>query len=139
MMKTLKTLVSRSVSTVSTGKYYEAKARDYLRKQGLKEFQFNFHSRYGEIDLIATDKDTLVFIEVRYRKNQDHGGALATVNIHKQKKIIKTAQHFLQKKGLTNKIPCRFDVIGITGKVTDRAYSMESIDNLEFQWIKNAF
>jgi len=139
MMTMLKTLLNRGSSTVSKGKYYEGKACDYLKKQGLKEFQFNFHSRYGEIDLIATDKDTLVFIEVRYRKNRDHGGALATVNIHKQKKIIKTAQHFLQKKGLNNKIPCRFDVIGITGKVTDSAYSMESIDNLEFQWIKNAF
>lgn len=139
MMKMLKTLLNRDNTTVSKGKYYEGKARDYLKSQGLKEFQFNFHSRYGEIDLIATDKDTLVFIEVRYRKNQDHGRAAATVNIHKQKKIIKTAQHFLQKKGLTNKIPCRFDVIGITGKDTDSAYNGESKDNLEFQWIKNAF
>jgi len=138
-MEILKNLINRDKSTFSKGKYYECKARDFLKKQGFKNFQFNFHSRYGEIYLIAIDRDTLVFIEVRYRKKVDHGSAAATVNFHKQKKIIKTAQHFLQKNGLTNKMPCRFDVIGITGKPSDQALRKESTDNLEFQWIKNAF
>ena len=73
-------------------------------------------------------------------KTRDHGGAASDREYPQtDRKIISTAQHYLQKRGLTNKMPCRFDVIGITGKVTDSAYSMESIDNLEFQWIKNAF
>jgi len=128
-MKNVKSGLSRHLTTTGKGKQFEVLARQFLRKQGLKQFQLNFHSRFGEIDLIALDADVLVFIEVRYRKNTDHGAAAATVNFHKQQKIIRTAQHYLQKSGLTNKMPCRFDVIGISG----------SGDALEIQWIKNAF
>jgi len=128
-MKNVKSGLSRHLITTGKGKQFEVLARQFLRKQGLKQFQLNFHSRFGEIDLIALDADVLVFIEVRYRKNTDHGAAAATVNFHKQQKIIRTAQHYLQKSGLTNKMPCRFDVIGISG----------SVDALEIQWIKNAF
>ncbi|MDA9035173.1 YraN family protein [bacterium] len=128
-MKNVKSGLSRHLTTTGKGKQFEVLARQFLRKQGLKQFQLNFHSRFGEIDLIALDADVLVFIEVRYRKNTDHGAAAATVNFHKQQKIIRTAQHYLQKSGLTNKMPCRFDVIGISG----------SVDALEIQWIKNAF
>lgn len=111
------------------GRYFEDKARRFLQKQGLKDFQANYSSRYGEIDMIARDGNTLVFIEVRYRESSSHGSALATVNFHKQHKIRLTAQHFLQKNGLTNRMPCRFDVVGITGNES----------KLDFQWIKNAF
>jgi len=128
-MKNVKSGLGRHLTTTGKGKQFEVLARQFLRKQGLKQFQLNFHSRFGEIDLIALDADVLVFIEVRYRKNTDHGAAAATVNFHKQQKIIRTAQHYLQKSGLTNKMPCRFDVIGISG----------SVDALEIQWIKNAF
>lgn len=138
-MKFFNTLISTDETTFSKGRFYEARAKDYLKKQGLREFQFNYHSRYGEIDLIAKDRETLVFIEVRYRKKQKHGSAAATVNFHKQQKLIKTAQHYLQKNGLTNQVPCRFDVIGITGNVSESTFSMKYKDNLEFQWIKNAF
>lgn len=118
-----------ALSTVFRGRSFEAQAKAFLKQQGLKAFHMNFTSRCGEIDIIARDGETLVFVEVRYRKNQDHGSAVATVDFHKQQKIIRTAQHFLQKNGLTNKMPCRFDVVGITG----------SGNSLEFQWIKNAF
>ncbi len=128
-MKNVKSGLSRHLSTTGKGRQFEILAQKFLRKQGLKQFQMNFHSRFGEIDLIARDADVLVFIEVRYRKNSDHGDAAATVNFHKQQKIIRTAQHYLQKSGLTNKMPCRFDVIGISG----------SVDALDIQWIKNAF
>ncbi len=128
-MKNVKSAPSRHLTTSGKGKHFEILALKFLRKQGLRQFQLNFHSRFGEIDLIAQDADVLVFIEVRYRKNRNHGDAAATVNFYKQQKIIRTAEHYLQKKGLTNKMPCRFDVIGISG----------SLDALEIQWIKNAF
>jgi len=126
--KILKVMRFRS-NTVNTGRYYEQKAKEYLLKQGLSDFRENFHSRFGEIDLIAKDDDTLVFIEVRYRQYVDHGSALATVTRKKQQKIRMTAQHFLQKNGLTNRMPCRFDVLGMTGQH----------DKLCIQWIRNAF
>ena len=120
---------SRPSGKSGKGHYYECLARDFLRRQGLTDFQLNFHSRFGEIDLIARDDDVLVFIEVRYRRSQDHGSAAATVTCRKQQKIYRTAQYFLQKKGLTNKMPCRFDVLGITGNDSQ----------LDYHWIKNAF
>jgi len=95
--KILKVMRFRS-NTVNTGRYYEQKAKEYLLKQVLSDFRENFHSRFGEIDLIAKDDDTLVFIEVRYRQYVDHGSALATVTRKNNKKIRMTAQHFLQKK-----------------------------------------
>ena len=128
MIRKLKPLIAGK-TTAEQGKFYELKAREYLKRRGLKDFLPNYHSRFGEIDLIARDGDVLVFIEVRYRKNQSYGSAAASVEFYKQKKIIRTVQHFLQKKGLNNRMPCRFDVIGITG----------SDEKLEFQWIKNAF
>jgi len=116
-------------TTVRKGRYYEALARDFLKSRGLKDFRFNIRSRFGEIDLVARDGETLVFVEVRYRQGNSHGSAVATVNLRKQQKIRKTAQYFLQKNGLTNRMPCRFDVIGI----------MDYAGKAEFNWIKNAF
>lgn len=129
-MKTaLKQLTRKFSSTVKKGNHFEKIARAYLARQGLKNFEHNFRSRYGEIDLIANDHDTLVFIEVRYRSNADHGTPAETVQFAKQIKIIRTARYFLQKRGLTNRMPCRFDVIGISGPT----------GNTEIHWIKNAF
>lgn len=129
MIKRLKNLLPLASNTTDKGRWYELKAREYLKQHGLKHFLHNVHSRYGEVDLIAWDGDVLVFTEVRYRREGDHGSAVATVDKFKQRKIIRTAQYFLLKNGLTNKVPCRFDVVGISG----------SGDELGFHWIKNAF
>lgn len=111
------------------GAYFEKKAMRYLAGQGLKTFCCNYHCRFGEIDLVAHDGASLVFIEVRYREKSNYGSALASVTVVKQRKIRRTAKHFLQKHGLGNKMPCRFDVIGIT----------KYDGKLNYQWIKNAF
>lgn len=129
MFDKLNTLFTGKPAIPGKGGYYEARARRFLKQQGLTDFQTNFHSRWGEIDIIARDGTVLVFVEVRYRQSIKHGSPVATVTYYKQQKIRRTARHYLQKNGLTNKIPCRFDVIGITG----------SGRSLEFQWIKNAF
>lgn len=130
MFNTLKALFPlKKAKDNSKGGYFEARARRFLEQQGLRDFRPNYHSRHGEIDLIARDGDVLVFVEVRYRQAMEHGSPLATVTFRKQQKIRRTAQHFLQKNGLTNRMPCRFDVVGISG----------SMDEPEFQWIKNAF
>lgn len=109
------------------GKVCEKLACDYLKKNGLKLIDKNFHSRYGEIDLIMQHQDMVVFIEVRYRKNQDYGGAKASITLAKQKKIQKTALFYMQKKG--RELNARFDVIAMAGEQS----------NLSIEWIKNAF
>lgn len=85
-----------------------------LKKQKYKIIERNFNARIGEIDIIAKDKDYLCFVEVRMRKNEYHGSGKETVNIYKQRKIIKAAQVYLQLHNLSS-VPCRFDVVSITG------------------------
>lgn len=126
---TLKSILSGTLPNLRKGQLYERKAAAWLRQQGLKVTHCNVYSRYGEIDLIARHGEVMVFVEVRYRQQEKHGSPLATVTVSKQQKIRLTARHFLQKNGLTNKMPCRFDVIGITGHGRE----------LEYRWIKNAF
>ncbi|MDA8561553.1 YraN family protein [Gammaproteobacteria bacterium] len=111
--------------TISLGIISEKKALNYLIKNGLKFITKNYKCYFGEIDLIMQDYTTLVFIEVRLRYNKYYGNAIESIDSKKQKKLLKSATHYLQKYNLTDKIDCRFDVIG---------FSSNSID-----WIKDAF
>ncbi len=108
------------------GQISEGLAREYLEKQGLCFVEKNFRAKCGEIDLIMRDKEHLVFIEVRYRHQDDHGNGLDSISKAKQQRIIKTARHYLQQKDLAEKACCRFDAIGVT--------SIQKIT-----WIKDAF
>ncbi|MDO8827163.1 YraN family protein [Methylophaga sp.] len=111
---------------LQSGKQAEQLACDYLLKQGLKLIQRNFHCRRGEIDLIMQDGQTLVFVEVRYRRNDSHGGALESITSFKQSRIITTAQHYLMQSGWS--FNCRFDVIAISAGTADKIV-----------WIRDAF
>lgn len=112
-----------------TGFEHESFARAELEKNQCKIIESNFSCKTGEIDIIAQDNEYLVFVEVRYRKKSRYGGALASVDSRKQKKLIRTAEFYLQTKNLTNKAVCRFDVFAIEGEN----------NRLNYQWIKDAF
>ena len=68
-------------NTRSTGSCYERKAADYLKQQGLFILRYNYRCRFGEIDLIARDGEYLVFVEVKYRKDNSSGYSLAALII----------------------------------------------------------
>lgn len=106
------------------GAQAEQVAALYLQRHGLKLVQTNYHSRFGEIDLILRDGETLVFAEVRQRSRSDFGGAAASIDAHKQQRLILTAQHYLAS--LSSIPPCRFDAVLLDGA-----------GNIE--WVKNAF
>ena len=106
------------------GQQAEDFACDYLITQGLSLITRNYRARCGEIDLIMLDDATLVFIEVRYRKNNRYGGASASVNYKKQQRIRNTAALYCQKQNCD--YPSRFDVCAIHG-------------NMQINWIKQAF
>ncbi len=91
----------------------EQYAADYIAAQGLKLVERNWRCRFGEIDLIARDGKTLVFIEVRSRTNLNFGGAASSIQYRKQEKLIRTAQTYLQS--ISPLPPCRFDAICIDG------------------------
>ena len=115
---------------MSAGQITEQLAADYLTKQGLVLRTSNFHNRAGELDLIMTEQDTWVFVEVKYRRNSSFGGAIYAVSAQKQKKIRQCATYYLQKAGLNEyNTACRFDVVTLQG----------DINNPEINWLKNAF
>jgi putative endonuclease len=85
-------------------------AEKYLVAQGTAIIERQFHSKNGEIDLIADDQGTLLFIEVKHYKKNSLKNLYAAIPKSKQQKIIKTAQWYMLKTGLGNS-PTRFDVI----------------------------
>jgi putative endonuclease len=78
----------RLINSQVFGNAQESKAARYLRSQGLKLLCRDYRSRYGEIDLIMTDSNTLVFGELRYRRSEYFGGALNPVTSIKQKRFV---------------------------------------------------
>jgi putative endonuclease len=87
-------------------------AEKYLKKRGLKIIERNFRNRLGEIDLIMKDQKTLVFVEVKTRKNNQRGLGREGVNEHKQYKISLMALSYLKAMGLGD-CPGRFDVVEV--------------------------
>lgn len=87
----------------------ETAAARFLQQQGLILVLQNYSCRYGEIDLIMREEKILVFIEVRLRSNHAFTSAASSIDYHKQQKLIRAAQHYLQHHEQTS--PCRFDVI----------------------------
>lgn len=107
------------------GKDAEERAARYLEAQGLSIIERNFRSRYGEIDLIARDGKTLVFVEVRARSSNAFGGAAASITATKRDKLTRTALLYLAGIGRTP--PCRFDAVLLTG------------NNGPVEWVRDAF
>ena len=94
------------------GRWGEAEAAAYLRKRGYTILAANYHSRFGEIDLIAEDRDFLVFVEVKLRKSADFAEAREFVDRKKQERLKQTALLYLAQHESAAKQP-RFDVIEI--------------------------
>jgi putative endonuclease len=94
----------------------EQLAADYLQERGLVVLARNVRCRAGEIDLVCLDhNDVLAIIEVRQRSRADFGGALASVTRRKQRKIIRAAQFFLQRRPQWRAYLMRFDVVALEG------------------------
>lgn len=117
-------------SKKDTGDAAEARALAHLQRQGLTLVERNYRvgggprRPAGEIDLILRERDgTLVFVEVRARRDGRHGGAAATVNAAKQRRLVRAAQTYLLR--FATLPACRFDVVAIDGEA--------------LQWIQGAF
>ncbi|MEX6502354.1 YraN family protein [Pseudomonas sp. 25A3E] len=117
-------------STQARGQAAEALARAHLEQRGLRLLAQNWHCRRGELDLVMLDADTVVFVEVRYRRHTAWGGAIESVDARKRDKLTIAATHFLQQQSRWAKHPCRFDVIAITA---------EGNSPPQLNWIQNAF
>jgi putative endonuclease len=108
------------------GRAAEALAAAHLERNGLEIVARNYRCRRGEVDLIASDGPTLVFVEVRLRSRRDFGGAAASIDERKQHRIAIAAQHFLSRHRATP--PCRFDAVLLT-----------RLDEDAIEWVRGAF
>lgn len=115
----------RKQNNRETGVFFEERACEYLKEKGLRIVERNFRIRQGEIDIVARDKGTLVFVEVKYRKDALSGLPQEAVTYKKQKQISKVALFYLSFHKLSLSTPCRFDVVAICGE--------------KISWIPNAF
>ncbi len=95
------------------GEEAETLALAHLQRQGLRLVERNYRCRAGEIDLIMEHGEALVFVEVRMRAGSAFGGAAASVDGRKQRRILTTALHYLQHHPERARQPARFDVVAI--------------------------
>lgn len=100
-------------------------AARHLARHGLVILDRNYRCRGGEIDLVARDGETLVFVEVRLRRSQRFGGAGASVDARKQARVLVAARHYLAGRG---ERPCRCDVV-----------ALDALDPARIEWIRDAF
>jgi putative endonuclease len=107
-----------------SGESAEEQAYQFLIRQGLQPICRNYRCKQGELDLIMSDNQSLVIIEVRFRKTDQYGSAVESVTRAKQSRIIAAAQVYLSTVKADR--PIRFDVVAISG-------------NGKLEWIQNAF
>ena len=122
----------KTLTTKNTGQQKEQQACDWLQTQDFHILEKNYFCKGGEIDIIALSSNTLsqatlVFFEVKYRKNNHFGHPTEFVTLKKQHRIIQCAQLFLLKNPKLAHLPMRFDVMTFEG------------DQTTPQWIENAF
>jgi putative endonuclease len=108
----------------------EALAALFLEAHGLEVLARNLRCKAGELDLVCRDGDVLAIVEVRQRQRDDYGGASASVNAAKQRKIILAARYFLERRAILSAYTLRFDVVAVQGSPR----GTHSI-----RWIKDAF
>ncbi|MEL6447651.1 MAG: YraN family protein [Pseudomonadota bacterium] len=118
------------MSRRAAGTLWEDRAASHLCDHGLEPVARNFHSRFGEIDLVMCDGATLVFIEVRFRSARARVGAAASVTPVKQRRLIQAAQFFLLRQPEWAQARMRFDVV---------AFDAREDGGADIAWYRDAF
>lgn len=112
------------------GNRAERTSEKLLLNAGMRLLARNYRCKQGELDLVMRDADTVVFVEVRYRRQNRWGSAAETVDWRKQKRLIAAAHHYLLTHPHLADQPCRFDVVAAEGNPADPA---------SYRWIREAF
>ncbi|MFH1375282.1 MAG: YraN family protein [Patescibacteria group bacterium] len=101
-------------ASLRTGRKGEKLAARFLESKGLSILERNFHTRFGEVDIIANDCDTIVFVEVKLRRSRRFGTAIESVDEEKLEKVTAAGERWLQVQGF-ERAPWRVDVVAIDG------------------------
>lgn len=118
---------------LNSGKKAELAVAGYLRSKGAIIAKMNYHSRFGEIDIIAETKKTVMFVEVKFRSENAIFTPREAVDSNKQRKIILTAKDFISKSNIPELQP-RFDVAEVHLEMNEKGE-----ENYKINYIKNAF
>jgi putative endonuclease len=113
------------------GRDCERLAAEHLKKLGYKVIATNYRTVTGELDIVAEDGGTLVFVEVKARRGNAFGAPVLAVNAHKQRQLTRTALSFIANRRRHGS-PCRFDIVSVSGSPGDGG-------GLEISVIKDAF
>jgi putative endonuclease len=119
---------------IAVGARIERAASAFLQEQGLIALAANARYRDGELDRVMLDKnprdgESLVFVEVRHRRSDAHGGGAASVDAPKRRRLVRAAQRFLLAHPQFGELPCRFDVVEASG----------AADAPRLNWLRDAF
>jgi putative endonuclease len=126
----------KNTNQLPLAKMGEDLAASLLLKKNYEILQMNFHSRFGEIDIVSKLHNHIIFVEVKTRCNLDRDIALETVTPKKQRRIIKTAQHYLQRHQEYNDFMIQFDIVLIFYHPDSDDFSYEHIeDAFSTSWI----
>lgn len=112
------------------GNLAERQSEQLLLDAGMRLLARNYRCKMGELDLVMRDIDTVVFVEVRYRRSSRWGDAVESIDWRKQKRVIAAAQHYLLTHPHLADNPCRFDVVTAHGNPADPG---------SYNWIREAF
>ena len=115
---------------LASGRHAEDLALAVLTAKGLQLMVRNYRCPQGELDLVMLDGETLVMVEVRFRRERGFGGGAESVNARKQQKLRYAAQHFLQQDARYRRQPLRFDVVAVSENTDGKTQT---------DWIKDAF
>ena len=131
-MKRLRAVLSEWLSRYfprrSLGNRGERAAAKYLRRQGYKIVAHGNRLRPGELDLVAVDGRTVVFVEVKTRRSDRYGNPAEAVDLQKQRRLTRLAVTYLKRHGLLE-YPARFDVVAITWPEDRRRPLIEHFEN----------
>jgi len=111
----------------ATGRQGEEIAADYLKSKGYRILKRNYRCRLGEIDLIAVDRDQLVFVEVRAKSSDRYGLAQESIGNQKKARLRRLAAYYLQAEGQTGR-NCRFDAVAVQ---FDREGKLVEVEHIE--------
>ena len=111
------------------GREAETRALTFLRHQGLRLVRRNYACKLGELDLVMSDKNVLVFVEVRHRTRTRAGSAEESIDQGKRRRLRRAAAHYMQTFGMTDTRPCRFDIITL---------HPDARGKVGIHWIENA-
>ncbi len=119
-----------TVDRRALGAQAENIAADYLAAQGAQLLLRNYRRRLGELDLVALHRGTLLIVEVRTRSSDLYGGAAASIDRFKRRRIVRAAQQLLQQRRDLARLPVRFDVALVSELCAPRP---------KVEWIRGAF